>query len=261
MSPFRVRAAGPLFILILCFVAVLATAVAGASPIRGRQTQAASTSARSAPRAVTPFTSFNFGDVYTGEVISQIFVIRNEGDADLQITDFVSGCACAVTRSDKVIPPGKEGIATLEVQTVSQSGGLYKTATLHTNDPERPAIEFALIANVLRGTPLRQGKHIGPIFLSPDTRGAMYALPGKTATAEFSVTADNTPVKVLKIEGGTKHFLSRIEVVEPGKSYKIVVESLPKETGDLYVDQLRVITDNPTLPVFTIDLALRVYPR
>jgi hypothetical protein len=36
-----------------------------------------------APKAVVPFTSFAFGDVYRGEDISQIFVIRNEGDADL----------------------------------------------------------------------------------------------------------------------------------------------------------------------------------
>lgn len=47
--------------------------------------------AGSAPKAVTPFTSFNFGDVYTGEVISQIFVIRNEGDSELRITDFKAG--------------------------------------------------------------------------------------------------------------------------------------------------------------------------
>jgi hypothetical protein len=47
--------------------------------------------AGSAPKAVTPFTSFNFGDVSTGEVISQIFVIKNEGDSELRITDFKAG--------------------------------------------------------------------------------------------------------------------------------------------------------------------------
>ncbi|HJZ67856.1 MAG TPA: hypothetical protein VKF81_07035 [Blastocatellia bacterium] len=46
---------------------------------------------RPAPKAVTPFTSFNFGDVYTGEVISQIFVIKNEGDSELRITDLKAG--------------------------------------------------------------------------------------------------------------------------------------------------------------------------
>jgi hypothetical protein len=46
---------------------------------------------RPSPKAVTPFTSFNFGDVYTGEFISQIFVIRNEGDAELKLLDFKGG--------------------------------------------------------------------------------------------------------------------------------------------------------------------------
>jgi len=217
--------------------------------------------ARPAPKAIVPFTSFSFGDVYTGEVISQIFVIRNDGDAELLIGDFKGDCGCSATRSDSVIPPGKEGTAEIEVQTVSQSGLISKTATLHTNDPERPTIIFALVANVLKGSPLRQGKYIGPIFLSPDSRASIYALPGKKATTEFSVTADGAVVKLLRVEGGTKQFASRVEVVQPGRSYKILVDSLPIETDGLYTDQLRVVTDNPTLPAFSLDLALRVYPR
>src|SRR5262245_40320698 len=216
---------------------------------------------RSAPRAVTPFTTFSFGDVYAGEVISQIFVIRNDGDADLQLKDFVSGCGCAATRWDRIIAPGKEGTATLEVQTVSQAGSILKVGTLHTNDPERPAIDFSVSANVLNGTSLRRGRHIGPVFVSPDARAGLYAVAGKTASFEFSITADNTPVKILRVEGGTKHFASRVEVIEPGRNYKIVVESLPIETADLYTDQLRVTTDSPFLSVFNIEVVLRIYGR
>jgi hypothetical protein len=213
-----------------------------------------------APRAVTPFTSFNFGDVYTGEVISQIFIVRNAGDADLQITDFVAGCGCEAIQADRVIPPGKDGTAVVEVQTISQIGDTVKTATLHTNDPERPRIILTLIANVLRGRPLRTGKYIGPVFLSPGSFASLYALNGKKATTEFSITSDK-PVKVVRVDSATKHFTARIEEVEPGRNYKLVVESVPTETGDLYKDQLRVITDCEALPAFTIDLALKVYPK
>jgi hypothetical protein len=214
--------------------------------------------ARPAPRAIVPFTSFTFGDVYRGENISQIFVIRNEGDADLEIKDFKSGCGCEVARWDKVIPPGKEGTATLEVQTASQSGEISKSATLHTNDPERPTIVFTLIANVLNGTSIRRGKFIGPIFLSPETSAALSSLPGKKATAEFSVTAEEAPVKILRVEGGDRHFAPRVVVVETGRSYKIVVESLPTDVSGFYTDQLRVITDSPALPVFKLDVSLRI---
>ena len=229
-------------------------------PQEGRSPRTTSR-AQSAPKAIVPFTSFSFGDVYTGEIISQIFAIKNDGDADLLISDFKSDCGCTVARSDKVIPPGKEGTAEVEVQTISQSGLISKTATLYTNDPERPKIVFTVNANVLKGPPLRQGKYIGPLFLAPDSRVSMYAAAGKKATAEFSLTAYGVAVNVLRVEAGTKLFVSRVEVVQPGRSYKIVVESTEIETGGLYTDHLRIVTDNPALPAFNVDLALRVYPR
>lgn len=217
--------------------------------------------ASSSPKAVVPFTSFNFGDVYTGDIISQIFVIKNEGDAELLITDFKGDCGCTVARSDRVIPPGKEGTAELEVQTVSQAGSISKFATLHTNDPARPTIVFTIVANVLKGAPVRRGKYIGPIFVSPDSVLAMFAFPGKRARAEISVTAGAAPVNIIRVEAGTKKFIPVVEAVEPGKSYKIRVESVEIETGGLYVDKLRVVTDNPALPAFTVDVSLRVYSQ
>jgi hypothetical protein len=214
-----------------------------------------------APRAVTPSTAFSFGDIYRGEIISQIFVVKNDGDAELKLTDFKTGCGCEVTSWDKSIPPGKEGSATLEVQTASQSGEISKTATLHTNDPDRPTIIFTLRANVLGGAPLRQGRYIGPVFISPDSRVALYTSAGKKTSTEISITADNAPVKLLRVEGGTKHFAARIETIESGRSYKVIVESLPIETPDLYIDQLRVFTDSESLPAFTLEVAMRVYAR
>lgn len=217
------------------------------------------TTTQHAPKAVTTSTMFSFGDVYRGEIISQIFTIKNDGDAELKLLDFKGGCGCEVTSWDRSILPGKEGKAVLEVQTVSQSGEISKTATLQTNDPERPSIIFTLSANVLEGAPLRQGRYIGPIFLSPDARAALYAITGKKASAEFLITADNKPVKVLRVEAGSKNFSSRVEVLEPGKSYKLIVESVPMIKAELYVDQLRVVTDSDSLPFFTIALSLRVY--
>jgi Protein of unknown function (DUF1573) len=245
----------------LCFAIILAIAFPEPSSVPAAHLAASASGARPAPRAVVPFTSFNFGDIYSGEIISQIFVIKNEGDAELLIKDFKGDCGCTAVRSEKVILPGKEATAEIEVQTVSQSGLINKSAIMHTNDPDQPTIVFSLVANVLRGAPIRQGKYIGPVFVSPDSRGSMYAIPGKTATTQFLVTADEAPVKVLRVEGAKKVFSSRVEVIEPGRSYKILVESLPIETGGLYTDQVRVVTDNPALPAFTIDMALRVYDK
>lgn len=53
--------------------------------------QATSDQSPAVPRAIAPLTSYDFGDVYKGEVISHTFIIRNEGRADLLIKEFTAG--------------------------------------------------------------------------------------------------------------------------------------------------------------------------
>ena len=55
------------------------------------QSGGAAAPALNAPRAVVPFNSYDFGDIKRGEIISHVFVIRNEGKADLVISEFSSG--------------------------------------------------------------------------------------------------------------------------------------------------------------------------
>lgn len=235
----------------ICLLLLFLTPVAGASEPQTAQ--------RAEPRAVVPFTSYEFGEVYTGETISQIFIIRNEGTADLVVKEFKTGCSCSVTEFDRVIPPGKQGTATLEVNTISQFDEIYKSATLVSNDPERPNIVFSLKATVLRGAPLRNGKYIGPIFIS-DTRPSILAYPGKKATTEISITAEK-PVKIVRVEGGEQYFNARIETVSPGKSYKVIIESRPLDSGNVIKERLNIITDNDMLPSFPIIAALTLYPK
>src|SRR5215813_7858995 len=75
-----------------------------------------------APRAVVPLTAYSFGDINKGETVSFMFRIRNEGNADLLLTDFVGACGCEVVSADRSIAPGKEGLARVEVSTSSQPG-------------------------------------------------------------------------------------------------------------------------------------------
>lgn len=222
-----------------------------------------------APHAFVPFNSFDFGDIYKGEIISHIFVIKNEGTADLVIKDFAGGCGCEITSADRVIPPGREGQARIEINTASQIGQISKPATLHMNDPERPNIVLTLIANVLtssdggpvKGVAIRQGKHIGPIFLGPEVRGVTNIVAGQKSKMEFTVSVEKAPLKVLRVEGTGKYFNARLETVEEGKKYKIIVEPLSTETAGSYEEMLQVVTDSRELPSVPISLYLRVNPK
>jgi Protein of unknown function (DUF1573) len=229
---------------------------------------AATARAQSAPRAVLPFTTYAFGDIYKGETISQIFVVRNEGNADLLIKDFVGACGCEVLGVDRLIAPGKEGSARIEINTASQPGGeLFKIALLHTNDPERPTITLTLKANLLtsgnggpvNGVELRPGKHIGPIFVGPDTTNGFAVAPGKSGQAEFSITVERGPLNLRRLESSGKVILARLETLEPGKQYKIIVENLPAQAEGLLQEQLRVLTDSPVLPSFLLTVRFKVH--
>lgn len=245
-----------------CLLAILITI---ASPALAQKPSGESR----APRVVAPFTSFDFGDVYKGEIINHIFVIKNEGTADLVIKEFVSGCGCEVTSSDRLIAPGKEGVAQLEINTATQFGQIMKPATLRTNDPERPNIVFTLTANVLtsadggpvQNVPLRQGKHIGPIFLGPDVRAGFNVAAGEKRETQFTITVEKGPLKVLRVEGAGKYFAARLETVEEGKTYKVIVAPVTTDAAGAYDEQLRVVTDSRVLPSFPIFVFMVVQPK
>lgn len=220
-----------------------------------------------APRAVVPFTTYAFGDVYKGETVSNLFVIRNEGNADLLIKDFVGTCGCEVLSVDRLIAPGKEGRARVEVSTASQPGGKFtKSAILHTNDLQHSTINLTLTANVLtsgsggpvKGIELRAGKHVGPVFIGPDMDTGFVVAPGKTSTGEFVITVERGPLNLQRIEGGGKVVNARLETVELGKQYKVVFENLPTQAEGTFSEPLRVVTDNAELPTLPLTAHIKV---
>lgn len=221
-----------------------------------------------APRAVIPVTSFDFGDVYKGEVISQVFVIKNAGNADLLIKEFVAGCSCEVIKADRVIAPGREGTAIIEVNTATQAGPISRVATVRMNDPNLASINLVLIANVLTGAnggavenvTLREGKHVGPLFISPHTNWGISTRVGGTARFEFLVSSEKGTVNLENVTGESTRLRSHVETVEPGKRYKVVVESVATDQAGRFDDTLIVHTNSPELPWFPLHLAVRVLP-
>jgi hypothetical protein len=128
---------------------------------------------------------------------------------------------------------------------------------------------LTLTANVLtssdggpvKGVTLRSGKYIGPIFLGPDVRRGFNLQVGEKGKTEFTITAAQGSIKVLRAEGGGKHFTSRVETLEEGKSYKLIVEFLASGTNGSFGEQLRVITDSAVLPSFPISVYAIVRPK
>jgi hypothetical protein len=119
-------------ILALCAVLLVATAVLAAGK----------------PKAVAVEPIKDVGVVATGDKITNDFVIRNDGDAVLQITNVQPGCGCTVAEFDKTIAPGQTGKVHAVVDTTTFNGPISKGVSVFTNDPDTPQIELTIRAKV-----------------------------------------------------------------------------------------------------------------
>jgi hypothetical protein len=118
---------------------------------------AATTVTGPTPVAEVPETVFAFGTVGVGGKGTHEFVIRNSGDAPLELTRGATSCTCTVSDFDeseggggpKIVPPG--GSTKLKVQWRGKgSGGPFRQqASVFTNDPRRPQIAFEVEGTVV----------------------------------------------------------------------------------------------------------------
>ncbi|MDR1608247.1 MAG: DUF1573 domain-containing protein [Deltaproteobacteria bacterium] len=84
-----------------------------------------------------------------GSSVSHQFVVRNEGDDNLQL-EVVPGCGCTVTNYDRVITPGSTGTITVTVDLYDAWAGRFvnKAVTVSSNDPKIPVTRLIMRAQV-----------------------------------------------------------------------------------------------------------------
>ncbi|MCI0614887.1 DUF1573 domain-containing protein [bacterium] len=93
--------------------------------------------------------SYNAGEMYkTNKKIQHDFIIKNIGNAELQIINARPGCGCTVTQFDKVIAPGAEGKVQASVDISHFKGQIEKGIDLQTNDPEQARARLTVKANI-----------------------------------------------------------------------------------------------------------------
>jgi hypothetical protein len=113
-----------------------------------KKSDAAAKSAEKAPRLVVVEAVKDFGTIPRGDKLDWSFLVRNTGNADLQITAARPSCGCTVADFDKVIKPGETGKVTAHVDTSNFAGPIAKAVTIDTNDPSTPSAQLTIHAVV-----------------------------------------------------------------------------------------------------------------
>jgi hypothetical protein len=144
-----------LVVMIAVLVALTAAiSFAADQPVKAKKSEApaekkAEPAAKdAAPRLTIVEPIKDYGTISKGEKLDWAFVIKNTGDADLQIISAKPGCGCTVADFDKVIKPGESGKVTAHVDTTAFVGPIAKTVTLETNDLTTPTSQLTIHAIV-----------------------------------------------------------------------------------------------------------------
>lgn len=100
-------------------------------------------------RAVFRETSFDFGKVKQGEVLTHEFVFKNAGTQPLVVerVETTCGCTAALVSADK-IPPGKEGKIKVSLDTHGYSGRLTRYIYLVSNDASSGRRELSVAVDI-----------------------------------------------------------------------------------------------------------------
>lgn len=131
----------PLLLLVVLLVALVAVpATAGQHPV-----------------LALGETAHDVGTVPVGETIETQFVLRNAGDAALEISRTKASCRCTVAEVESPIAPGKSGTVRLRVDTAGFDGPIVQSVVLYTNDPAQRHLELAVQADVRPYLEVRPG--------------------------------------------------------------------------------------------------------
>jgi hypothetical protein len=143
------------------------------------------------PKAVAVEPIKDAGTVAKGEKIVHDFVIKNEGDAVLEITNVHPSCGCTVAEFDKTIAPGQTGKVHAVVDTATFNGAIAKGVTVLTNDPDTPQMELTVRAKVEPYIGVKPGY------------ARFITVQGETKEGTIAQTvwaSDGQPMEIVKVE-------------------------------------------------------------
>ena len=211
------------------------------------------------PKAVPVELIKDVGIVPKGDKVVHDFLIRNEGDAPLEITDVRPACGCTVVDYDKVIAPGQTGKVHAEVDTATFNGPIAKGVTVFTNDPDHAQVEFTVRAKV------------EPYIQTKPGYARYITVQGEEKTGTITQTIwspDGTPFDVVNVESPFPFLKTSFREAKPeervpdvqGKQWRVEMTLANDAPVGALADHVRITTTHPKQKLVTIPVSGFVRP-
>jgi thiol-disulfide isomerase/thioredoxin len=208
------------------------------------------------PRAVVVESeSFDFGTTWAGDPLSlnHTFVIKNEGEAALEILSVKPACGCtAAGKTPTRIEPGQSGEFPFSLNSTKIHGVYSKSIAITTNDPAKPKIDLKLTGTC-------------KAFIEVTPQGAFFPKLFGDEPAQMTLKIVNNteePLTLTMPPAKDKAMFS-YELIEttPGKAYDLIVRGTPPFAEGTVRDNLEIGTNLIKQPKLAVAVTGRVPKR
>jgi len=220
---------------------------------------AASLLAAGKPKATVAEPVKDVGTVPKGEKIIHDFLIKNEGDADLQITNVQPGCGCTVADFDKVIKPGATGKVHAVLDTSTFNGPISKGISVFTNDPDHPQVELTVHAKIEPYISVKPGYARYITVQGEPQEGTIVQTIWSPDGASFDVTGVDSPFPYLAVAFHEAKPEERLPEAK-GKQWKVEMKLANNAKVGPLADYVTVHTNHPKQKVVQIPVSGFVRP-
>jgi len=226
-------------------------AAPGSSPVPAAGDKSQAAPAGGKPKIVCDEPTYNFGERDADTDVEHTFILRNAGDATLEITEVKPGCGCTTAQLEtRTLAPGQEVKLAAKLSLKGRQGLQTKPIMVMSNDPETPTLQLTLT-----------GTAIPAIEVDPSMVNFMNVMDDNPREQTIRLVAKKEGL-TFKVEEVTAQdlddFTYELKEVTPGKEYAIDLKSkgaLPEGSKN---GRLIIRTDNQQRPIILVNVATYV---
>ncbi len=186
-------------------------------------------------------TRLDFGTIYRGEVVNKEVILKNTGDAILEIHGVNASCGCTGTLvSTERVDPGASATVRINFNSKNFSGKVTKSITVRSNAANHPdlTIEFAAMI-------------VDEVAISPQHCWFKDAEVGRAT--EQVITITNNSTEPLRLTGFRTQLAGLVlklpqEPLAPGAKTTIIAEFTPRNALAIISDGVFIATSNARQP-------------
>lgn len=190
-------------------------------------------------------TTLDMGNVYAGESVQKIAIIKNTGTDTLRIADVKAQCGCTATlMSEKILAPNDTGKLSITFNTAGQNGHRSKQVYVMSNDPANPKLTITFSAEVMSVL------EINPKVLTIEKAKVDSAYTRVITIANPSQTE---AVNILSVKGDIPDITTSLmkNKLAPGESTQLSVTVTPSKSGTIN-GKVEMTTDHKRQSKFDI---------